>query len=115
MNNEIPNSNKGNKLPLTGALFTGGLASACCVGPLIVVLLGMGGAASGFAFFEPLRPYFIVLTLAFLGWGWRAYQKGKKQCGAEACKPISPLFFWSVVSIVLLLLFSPTIIGLFVS
>ena len=102
------------KLPLIGALFAGGLASACCVGPLVVVLLGLGGA-SAFSFFEPLRPYLIIITLSFLGWGAWTYKNRAKECDSAQCKPTSPLFFWSLVAIVLLLLFSPNIIGLFTS
>ncbi len=43
-------------------------ASICCVGPLVLVALGLGGAATGLiAFFAPLRPIFIGLALVFLG------------------------------------------------
>ena len=33
-----------NKAPLIGAIIAGGLASACCIGPLVVVMLGLGSA-----------------------------------------------------------------------
>lgn len=45
------------------------LASACCVGPLILALLGIGGGAL-LAKFEPYRPYFMVVTFALLGAGF---------------------------------------------
>ncbi|MCL6483096.1 MAG: mercuric transport protein, partial [Janthinobacterium lividum] len=46
-----------------GALFTGGLAailaSACCLGPLVLIALGFSGAWIGnLAVLEPYRPIF---------------------------------------------------------
>lgn len=44
-------------------------ASLCCLGPLVLVLLGVGGAWAGhLTRLEPLRPYFLtaaVLALVF--------------------------------------------------
>lgn len=54
--------------PLTGGVIAGLAASICCIGPLVLVALGLGGAAAGLiAFFTPLRPAFIGLALLFLG------------------------------------------------
>lgn len=56
------------KAPLTGGVIAGIGASICCIGPLVLVALGLGGAAAGLiAFFTPLRPVFIALALLFLG------------------------------------------------
>lgn len=56
------------KTPLAGGVIAGIGASICCVGPLVLVALGLGGAAAGLiAFFTPLRPIFIGLALLFLG------------------------------------------------
>jgi len=53
------------------------LASACCIGPLILALLGIGGGAL-LAKFEPYRPYFMTITFVFLGTGFYfAYRKQK--------------------------------------
>ncbi|MEX1068331.1 MAG: mercuric transporter MerT family protein [Burkholderiales bacterium] len=52
----------------TGGIIAGIAASICCIGPLVFVALGLGGAAAGLiAFFTPLRPVFIGLALLFLG------------------------------------------------
>jgi mercuric ion transport protein len=53
------------------------IASACCVGPLVFALLGIGGV--GFLVkFEPYRPYFIAATVALLGTGfYLTYRKPK--------------------------------------
>lgn len=56
------------KAPLTGGVIAGIAASICCIGPLVLVALGLGGAAAGLiTFFTPLRPVFIGLALLFLG------------------------------------------------
>ena len=55
-------------VPLSGGVIAGLAASICCIGPLVLVALGLGGAAAGLiAFFTPLRPVFIGLALLFLG------------------------------------------------
>lgn len=55
-------------VPLTGGVIAGFAASICCIGPLVLVALGLGGAAAGLIeFFTPLRPVFIGLALLFLG------------------------------------------------
>jgi hypothetical protein len=42
-------------------------ASLCCVAPLVLVTLGLGGAwLSNLTQLEPLRPVFVVLTLGLL-------------------------------------------------
>lgn len=47
-------------------------ASACCVGPLLLVSLGIGGAwMSTLTSMEATRPFFIALTLIFLVLGFR--------------------------------------------
>lgn len=54
--------------PLTGGVIAGFAASICCIGPLVLVAVGLGGAAAGLIeFFTPLRPVFIGLALLFLG------------------------------------------------
>ncbi|MBN8614545.1 MAG: mercury transporter MerT [Deltaproteobacteria bacterium] len=52
-----------------GSILTAFIASACCVGPLIFALLGIGGAGLLVAF-EPYRPYFMALTFVLLGAGY---------------------------------------------
>ncbi|MCC7110993.1 MAG: Mercuric transport protein MerT, partial [Deltaproteobacteria bacterium] len=52
-----------------GSIAAAVLASACCVGPLILALLGIGGGALRVKL-EPLRPLFRVVTVALLGTGF---------------------------------------------
>jgi len=49
-----------------GTAFTSAL---CCTGPLLAVTLGVSGAGLA-ARFDPLRPYFLIATAAFLGAGF---------------------------------------------
>jgi len=54
--------------PLSGGIIAGLAASVCCVGPLALVMLGLGGAVAGLIeFVAPLRPVFIGIALLFLG------------------------------------------------
>ncbi len=96
-------------LPLIGALGAGFLASACCIGPLIVVLLGLG-SASAFVALEPYRPFFAAITLGLLGWaGWRHWQ-GRKACLARGCPPKRPILLWLLGGISLLMLLAPNLL-----
>lgn len=54
---------------LGGAVAAALAASACCVGPLIFALLGIGGAGVLVAL-EPYRPLLTLLTLGLLGAGF---------------------------------------------
>jgi mercuric ion transport protein len=74
-------------LTVAGALVSGLLASVCCIGPLVLALLGIGGAGL-LARFEVYRPIFTAATFALLGVGfWLAYRKPKlvegDACGCE--------------------------------
>jgi len=73
------------KKGLAGALLAAAAASVCCIGPLIVLGFGVGGAwASSFSFFEPVRPYLIVVTVGLIGYSfYRIYWKTK----TVACEP----------------------------
>ncbi len=54
---------------LAGSVVAALAASACCVGPLVFAMLGIGGAGFLVAL-EPYRPLFTVLTLGLLGVGY---------------------------------------------
>jgi copper chaperone CopZ len=65
-----------NKLAGLG-LLTAISASLCCITPVLALLAGTSGLASTFSWLDPLRPYFIGLTVLVLGFAW--YQKLKPQ------------------------------------
>ena len=70
-----------------GALGIGGvaafLASICCLGPLVLVTIGISGAWIGnLTVLEPYRPIFIGAALVALFFAYRRIFRP-----AEACKP----------------------------
>lgn len=71
---------------LAGSVLSGVLASACCVGPLVLTLLGVSGGALAHRF-EPLRPYLLVATYGLLaGAFYLTYRPPQVECGpGEAC------------------------------
>jgi mercuric ion transport protein len=90
-----------------GALLAGGiaalLASACCVGPLVLLMLGVGGAwISNLTSLEPYRPLFVGLALAALYFARRRIFRPAAQCSpSEACAAPAVnrrhrLMFWMV-------------------
>lgn len=72
---------------LAGSILSGALASACCLGPLVLSLLGVGGATFAQRF-EPFRPYLLVLTYGLLaGAFYLAYRPAQAACApGEACE-----------------------------
>jgi mercuric ion transport protein len=71
----------------SGALLIGGLAailaSTCCLGPLVLVALGLSGAWIGnLTLLEPYRPFFIIGALVALFFAGR-----RIFWPAQACEP----------------------------
>jgi len=69
----------------SGALFVGGLAallaSACCLGPLVLVALGLSGAWIGnLTLLEPYRPFFVAGALVALFFAGRRIFRPAKAC-----------------------------------
>jgi mercuric ion transport protein len=67
---QAPRAGKG-LTPATalGAVVSALLASVCCIGPLVLAALGLGGAGLVLRF-EPYRPHLVALTLAILAVGF---------------------------------------------
>jgi mercuric ion transport protein len=76
---------KASRKGLIGAVLAAVAASVCCVGPLVLLGLGIGGAWVGtLTAFEPFRPYLMALTVLFLGYAfYKIYSKPKP----EECAP----------------------------
>lgn len=56
-------------------------ASLCCVGPLVLLALGIGGSWVGsLARMEPYRPYLMGATLLLLGWAFHLLYRAAPQC-----------------------------------
>jgi mercuric ion transport protein len=89
-------------------------ASLCCVGPLVLLTLGVGGAWIGnLSALEPFRPIFIAVTLLFLGLAFRKLYLVSQSCAVDApCAQPANLrkqrrIFWIVSVLVLGLIAFP--------
>ena len=60
-------------------------ASLCCVGPIVLIALGLGGLGVG-AVIGKYHWYFILAGIVLLTFGWRTYLKEKRSCDAEGCE-----------------------------
>ena len=107
-----------------GALFAGGLAailaSTCCLGPLILVALGISGAWIGnLTALEPYRPFFIAAALIALFFAWRRIYRPAQACTpGEVCaipqvRTAYKLVFWIVAALILVAIAFPYILPLF--
>lgn len=95
-------------------------ASVCCVGPLVLLALGMSGTwISSLTAMEPYRPFFIGLTLLFLGLAFRRLFLVPQVCtpGTPCAEPRTRrrqhLTFWIVTVLLLGLLAVPWLAPLF--
>jgi mercuric ion transport protein len=104
---------------IAGALSAIG-ASVCCVGPLVLLSLGIGGTWMGsLTAMEPYRPFFIGVTLLFLGLAFRRLYLVPQNCAPSA--PCADrrnfkrqrLTFWLVAALLLGLLAVPSLASLF--
>jgi mercuric ion transport protein len=69
------------KLALAGGVLAGIGASACCVGPFLLLSLGIGGAWIGhLTALEPYRPIFIGLTVLFFVLAFRKLYLAPLNC-----------------------------------
>ncbi len=71
-------------LPMVGAIVAALAASACCVVPAVLAVVGLSGAGFAAAL-APYRVYFLVATGLALGVGfWLVYRRPKDACGCPA-------------------------------
>ncbi|WP_296510330.1 mercuric ion transporter MerT [Rhodoferax sp.] len=107
-----------------GALLTGGLAailaSTCCLGPLVLITLGISGAwISNLTLLEPYRPLFIgaavvALLLAYRRiWRPAAACEPGQVCALPQVNHSYKALFWIVVGLVLVALGFPLVAPLF--
>ncbi len=108
----------------SGALLVGGvaaiLASTCCLGPLVLVALGLSGAWIGnLTRLEPYRPFFIAGALVALFFAGRRIFRPAQACrSGEACavprtRRVYKIIFWIVSALVLIALVYPYVAKFF--
>lgn len=99
---------------LVASVITGIAASTCCIGPLVLLALGISGTwISNLSALEPLRPVFIGLTLVFLGLAFRKLYLLPQACAIDApCASPSSLrnqriIYWVVTIAILAVIAFP--------
>jgi mercuric ion transport protein len=108
------------KGPLVVGILAAIGASICCVGPLVLLALGISGAWIGnLTALEPYRPVFTCLTLLFLALAFRKLYRVPQACEpGAACADThvlkrQRLVFWIVAPLLLGLLLVPWLLPLF--
>lgn len=97
-------------------------ASACCIGPFGLLMLGVGGVWIGnLTALEPYRPIFIGAMLVFLGLAFRKLYLVPEACepGKVCANPVTRrsqrIVFWAVAAILGLLVafpwYAPALLG----
>src|SRR5579884_1256461 len=67
---------------VTGSIIAAILASACCLGPLVLVALGLSAAAA--SWFAPLRPYFLAVSIVLLVVAFYLAYRRPRSAGSDA-------------------------------
>lgn len=113
--------NKTEKITLfttIGSIIAGLIASLCCIGPLLFVVLGLSGAAF-FTVFEQYRLIFGLIAFGFLALGFFFVYRNNEHCApGSSCAvnkstKFNKILLWVATILVISFVFSPNIIGLF--
>ena len=96
------------RLVAVGGILGALAASSCCIVPLILFSLGIGGACIGnLTALAPYKPMFVAGTAGLLGYGfYLVYWKPKQACadGAACARPLPNRFvkvaLWSATILV---------------
>lgn len=110
--------------PERDALLAGGLAallaSTCCLGPLVLVMVGVSGAWIGnLTALEPYRPLFLGAALVAMFLAYRRIFRPVQQCQpGEVCAMPQVrrgyrLMFWVVAALLLIASSFPYLLPLF--
>lgn len=108
------------KQTMMASVLAGIGASLCCVAPLVLLSLGLGGAwVANLTAFEPVRPVFMGLALLFIGLSFRKLYlttpicEPGKLCADDKVIHKQRLIFWGVTIPLLGLLAFPWFAPLF--
>ncbi len=118
----VETGDTGSKVGLIGGALAAIGASVCCLGPLVLVSIGVGGAwISNLKLFAPYFWVFILAALGFMGFAWHKIYRAP---AAAQCEPgtlcavpqtnrVYRVMFWVVSALVLLALAFPYFVPLF--
>ena len=108
------------RLPIIGGITAAIGASLCCVGPFLLLSLGISRAWIGnLTVLEPYRPVFIMLVMLLFSWaGWQVYQPVEvcepgTACAVPQTRKRRQMVFWIAVMVALVLVTSAYWIPLF--
>lgn len=92
------------------------LASACCLGPVLLAGVGAGALGAATVRLEPLRPAFLAITAVLLAFAFYGVYRRTRTCDADgSCRtpsrPIARLVVWVVAALVGLLVAFPYYVG----
>ncbi|SDV51498.1 mercuric transporter MerT family protein [Chitinasiproducens palmae] len=100
--------------PLLGAALAALLASTCCLGPLLLVLLGLGGAwLAHLSALAPYQPFFVAAALLALAvatprlFGRAARCAPDQSCASPPVRRVGRVGYVLVVLLLLIVLTTP--------
>ena len=109
----------------SGGILSALFSSICCIGPLIFSALGAGAGATGIlgasahlaAWMTPYRPFFVLLTFAFIGLGFYSVYKKEKVCHTSSdCSPErlkkTKILLWVMTIISAVLVIAPYLLAI---
>lgn len=104
------------------SLITGGLAailaSSCCLGPLLLVMLGFSGSwLSNLTALEPFKPIFLLFALVAMAMAWWRIYRPKCQdgdvCSIQSVNLTYKLLFWLGVLLIVVAIAFPYVMPFF--
>ena len=113
---------RGARAGLVGIVAAGVAGSLCCLGPLVLVSVGISGAwISNLTLLEPYRWIFILATLGFMAYAWKKIYRAPP---AAECEPGTlcalpqthrryRALFWTASVLVVIMLIAPYFAPLF--
>ena len=116
MNAKIQRDKKLTNLPIFGSLVLAIMAHICCIAPIFLAVLGLGGAGL-FSKFANLRPYLMGMTGFFLGLAfYLTYKKRKVRCETGTIKirrvpKWNKISLWIATILVVFFLAFPHLVG----
>lgn len=93
MNTERPTDNRErtSRIGLLVGALAAILASSCCLGPLVLLTLGITGTwMSNLTALEPYRPFFIGVASVALVFAWLRIRRSAEACSPGKACAISP-------------------------
>ncbi len=116
MNAKSQRDKKLASLPIFGSIILAIITHICCIGPVVLAVLGVGGAGL-FSKFANFRPYFMGMTGIFLGLAfYLTYRKRKVRCDDGTCKirrapKWNKIALWAGTILVVFFMAFPYLIG----